>query len=158
MTCSQLLPWNKLKLLLLTRLLIIPVVDGFCPHFTRPLEITKESFLEGRLSSLTRCFEALSPISESTEKKPCFWRPKPRGSRWKERINIKDLKVGQKLAGSVVNELLEGKTGPKVYFECGVGRTDKKGEWNIVHGMLRLDRSKTSVARKRAARLKKKMK
>lgn len=88
--------------------------------------------------------------------KPCFWKPRAERSSWKERIHIRDLKVGQKLSGYGVGDLLDGKTGPKVFFECGVGRTAKNGEWSIVNGMLRLERSKQSVAQKRAGRLRKK--
>jgi predicted RNA-binding protein with RPS1 domain len=64
--------------------------------------------------------------------------------------------VGQRLSGHVVEELLEARTGPKLFFECGVGQTNSKGEWRMVNGMLRLDRSKLSVAKKRSARFRKK--
>lgn len=74
----------------------------------------------------------------------------------KERINIRDLKVGQKLSGYVVEDFLEAKTGPKIFLECGVGRTNGDGQWRRVNGMLRLDRAKASVTKKRAARLRKK--
>lgn len=86
---------------------------------------------------------------------PCFWKGKGEESKWEERISIEDLSVGQKLSGHVVEDLLDGKTGPKLFFECGVGRVSN-GKWSIVHGMLRLPRSKLSVAVKRAARLRKK--
>jgi predicted RNA-binding protein with RPS1 domain len=84
--------------------------------------------------------------------KKSFWKPKGAKTWWVERKNLDDLEVGEELYGHVVDELLTGKTGPKLYFDCGVGRTDKKGSWHIVNGMMRLDRSKVSVARKRAAR------
>jgi predicted RNA-binding protein with RPS1 domain len=84
------------------------------------------------------------------------WKPKPPDSRWEKRLLLEDLKVGQELLGHVVQEYLEAKTGPKIYFECGVGRTNRSGDWSIVNGMLRLDRGKASVARKRAARFRKK--
>jgi predicted RNA-binding protein with RPS1 domain len=64
--------------------------------------------------------------------------------------------VGQRLSGHVVEEFLEARTGPKLFFECGVGQTNSKGEWRMVNGMLRLDRSKLSVAKKRTARIRKK--
>lgn len=64
--------------------------------------------------------------------------------------------MGQQLSGHIVGELLEARTGPKLFFECGVGSTNSKGEWRMVNGMLRLDRSKLSVAKKRAARIRKK--
>lgn len=87
----------------------------------------------------------------------CYWKPKGPKSRWQERINIQDLKVGQELSGHLVEEFLGGKTGPKLFFDCGVGRTNPKtGEWSIVNGMLRLDRTKASVTKKRTIRYRKK--
>mmetsp|Transcript_20968 Transcript_20968/g.51511 ORF Transcript_20968/g.51511 Transcript_20968/m.51511 type:complete len:354 (+) Transcript_20968:97-1158(+) len=94
--------------------------------------------------------------ADSESRTTCFWRGKDEASKWEERILIEDLSVGQKLSGHVVEDLLDGKTGPKVFFECGVGRTSNS-KWSIVHGMLRLPRSKPSVAKKRAARLRRKM-
>jgi predicted RNA-binding protein with RPS1 domain len=88
--------------------------------------------------------------------KKSFWMPKGKKSWWVEKKNLNDLNVGDELYGHVVEELINGKTGPKLYFDCGVGRTDKKGNWHIVNGMMRLDRSKASVARKRAARFRSK--
>ena len=84
---------------------------------------------------------------------PCFYKPNPSRRTWAPRIHIEDLTIGQELSGYVVQDLLNGKTGPKLFFECGVGSTDKNGEWRIVNGMMRLGRQKISVARKRAARL-----
>jgi hypothetical protein len=43
--------------------------------------------------------------------KTCYYKT-PEG-KWAQRINLVDLKVGQQLRGVVVQELLEGKTGPK---------------------------------------------
>jgi ribosomal protein S1 len=45
----------------------------------------------------------------------------------------------------------------KVFFECGVGRINKEGDWKIVNGMLRLGSrgGKKSVIAKRVAKLKK---
>lgn len=94
--------------------------------------------------------------SNCTTARPSFWKPKAPKSWWKERILLEDLEIGQELSGHVVQDYLEAKTGPKLYFECGVGRIDPAGNWSIVNGMLRLDRGKASVARKRAARFHKK--
>jgi len=94
--------------------------------------------------------------SKSSATRPSFWKSKAPKSWWKERILLEDLKVGQELSGHVVQEFLEAKTGAKLYFECGVGTRDRNGDWSIVNGMLRLDRGKASVARKRAARFRKK--
>ncbi|CAJ1966662.1 unnamed protein product [Cylindrotheca closterium] len=85
----------------------------------------------------------------------CFWKGKGEESKWEERIRIEDLYVGQQLSGHVVEDFLDGRTGPKLFFECGVGRTSNS-KWSIVHGMLRLPKSKSSVAIKRAARLRRK--
>jgi len=88
----------------------------------------------------------------------CYYRAAKNG-RWRERLKLNDLAVGQELDDCcVVQELLDGaKTGPKVWCDCGVGRyNSSKDRWSIVNAMLRLDRNKLSVARKRAARLRKK--
>lgn len=87
---------------------------------------------------------------------PCYWKPAWPKSRWQRRIHLEDLRVGQKLEGTVVQELLDGRTGPKIFFEVGVGRTDAEGKWSIVNAMLRLDRAKESVTKKRVTRLRKK--
>ncbi|VEU36450.1 unnamed protein product [Pseudo-nitzschia multistriata] len=92
----------------------------------------------------------------SSNNKPCFWKPKGPRSWWVERVKLENLEIGQELSGHVVQYNLEAKTGPKLYFECGIGRTDKNGDWSIVNGMLRLDKGKPSVARKRAARFRQK--
>jgi predicted RNA-binding protein with RPS1 domain len=96
---------------------------------------------------------------------PCFYKSASTGS-WKERINLSDLRLGDELVDCVVvQELFDGKSGPKVFCDCGVGRfapgrggaggdENEQGGWKIVNAMLRLDR-KESAARKRAARLKK---
>eukprot|EP00531_Pseudo-nitzschia_arenysensis_P015173 CAMPEP_0116128342 /NCGR_PEP_ID=MMETSP0329-20121206/7312_1 /TAXON_ID=697910 /ORGANISM="Pseudo-nitzschia arenysensis, Strain B593" /LENGTH=358 /DNA_ID=CAMNT_0003622481 /DNA_START=126 /DNA_END=1202 /DNA_ORIENTATION=- len=94
--------------------------------------------------------------SNSTVTRPSFWKPKAAKSRWKERFLLEDLEIGQEISGHVVQDFLEAKTGPKLYFECGVGRINRLGNWSIVNGMLRLDRGKASVARKRAARFRNK--
>mmetsp|Transcript_29437 Transcript_29437/g.43386 ORF Transcript_29437/g.43386 Transcript_29437/m.43386 type:complete len:390 (+) Transcript_29437:91-1260(+) len=89
----------------------------------------------------------------------CFYQREK--GQWKRRLNIVDLEIGQKLYGLKIHgvDLLEAKTGPKIFFECGVGRTNKKGEWKIVNGMLRIGTpwSKKSVTAKRIARLSGKM-
>jgi len=104
--------------------------------------------------STTEANQEIVENSNSTATRPSFWKPK--ASWWKERILLEDLEIGQELSGHVVQDYLEAKTGPKLYFECGVGTRDRFGNWSIVNGMLRLDRGKASVARKRAARFRKK--
>lgn len=66
-----------------------------------------------------------------------------------------DLQVGQKLNGTIVQELLDGKTGPKLFLEVGAGKTDSEGKWKMVFAMARLPREKAPVTRKRVARLRK---
>ena len=77
--------------------------------------------------------------------------------RWEQRRDLAELSVGEKLLGRKVDgcDLLDGKTGPKVFFECGVGRVDPQGRWHIVNGMLRLGRqgARKSVTAKRVKRL-----
>jgi predicted RNA-binding protein with RPS1 domain len=94
-----------------------------------------------------------SKINNDNQPKKACWKPKGKNTRWQERIHLNDLQVGQELYGHVVQDLLEGKTGPKLFFDCGVGRTDPQGNWNMVNGMLRLPRSnKVSVTQKRASK------
>jgi predicted RNA-binding protein with RPS1 domain len=90
--------------------------------------------------------------NEETSKKS-FWKPKGQNTRWQERVHLNELHLGQELYGHVVSDLLEGKTGPKLFFDCGVGRVGQDGNWYMVNGMLRLPRTgKASVTRKRAAK------
>jgi predicted RNA-binding protein with RPS1 domain len=101
--------------------------------------------------------------------KPCYWKS-PDGlvrtangetkiikGGWKPRIQFQDIKVGQKLIGEKISkaDFLGGKTGPKIFFECGVGRIDSKGNWQMVSGMLRVAKSyaKPSVVKKKVERL-----
>ncbi len=111
-------------------------------------------YLTAAISSGTEI--AFDESSKTLSESPCFWKPTWNKGKWQRRIHIQDLRVGQKLQGNFVQELLEGKTGPKLFFEVGVGRTDSTGRWSIVNGMLRLDRAKQSVTKKRASRLRQK--
>jgi predicted RNA-binding protein with RPS1 domain len=101
--------------------------------------------------------------------KPCYWKSpegmcrtsvgefRPVKGGWEHRLQLKDLKVGQKLIGEKISktDLLQAKTGPKIFYDCGVGRIDAKGNWQMVSGMLRVAKSynKPSVVRKKVARL-----
>lgn len=76
-------------------------------------------------------------------------------NRWRPRKLLDDLKVGDALPDCYkTQELFDAKTGPKLFFECGIGRMDGKGKWQMVSGMLRLNEvysySKKSVIRKKA--------
>lgn len=51
---------------------------------------------------------------------------------------------------------MNGKTGPKAFVECGIGRRrNSKGKWSIVNGMIRLGKQgmKISLARKKASKI-----
>lgn len=77
---------------------------------------------------------------------------------WRPRRELHSLFIGERLFATRLPscDLLEGKTGPKVFLECGVGRKSKGGKWNIVNGMLRIPGKqgmKTSVARKKAKKI-----
>lgn len=108
-----------------------------------------------------QCTTVRSFAAEVTEERPnCYYRS-PLSSlftrQWTPRIELAELVVGQKLEGAVVvQEKLDGRTGPKVWVDCGVGRYKKS--WKIQTAMLRLGGSnmKISVATKKAARLRKK--
>mmetsp|Transcript_3297 Transcript_3297/g.7229 ORF Transcript_3297/g.7229 Transcript_3297/m.7229 type:complete len:398 (+) Transcript_3297:49-1242(+) len=77
--------------------------------------------------------------------------------RWEQRKNLADLEIGDKLFGRKLDgrDLLEAKTGPKIFFECGVARLDAEGNWHMVNGMLRLGRrgARKSATKKRVARM-----
>jgi len=89
---------------------------------------------------------------ESSENS-CFYKT---STGWEKRIELKDLEVGQKIIGEKIpgTDLLDGKTGPKLFFECGIGRIDARGKWQMVSAMLRfqIKYKKLSVKRKRAAK------
>ncbi|GAX29131.1 hypothetical protein FisN_7Hh271 [Fistulifera solaris] len=90
-----------------------------------------------------------------TERRSCFYRS-PVTGKWTPRLELSELVVGQVLEGAVVvQEKLNGKTGPKVWVDCGVGLY-KKDSWKIQTAMLRLGNGKASVAAKKAARLRNK--
>ncbi|GAX16545.1 hypothetical protein FisN_7Lh271 [Fistulifera solaris] len=91
----------------------------------------------------------------NTEPRSCFYRS-PVTGKWTPRLELSELVVGQALEGAVVvQEKLNGKTGPKVWVDCGVGLY-KKNDWKIQTAMLRLGNAKASVAAKKAARLRNK--
>lgn len=111
--------------------------------------------LPRRQRTLVHLNEAAVEASTTTEEKPCFW--KHPSKFWQPRTKFEDLEIGQKLTGVVFQELLKGKTGAKMFMDCGVGRIDKNGEWQIVTGMHRIRDRKKSVITKKATRLRKKI-
>jgi len=76
---------------------------------------------------------------------------------WKPRKELQSLFIGERLFGRRLAgcDLLNGKKGPKVFFECGIGKKNSKGKWSIVNGMLRLGKRgiKDSVVRKKLQKL-----
>ena len=109
------------------------------------------------LSSTIRPQEEENVDSASKdEPKLCYYKQASSG-RWKQRVELKTLEVGQEIVGERITkaDLLTAKTGPKIFFECGVGRIDAKGNWQMVSGMMRLGKRfmKPSVVRKKVARL-----
>ena len=81
---------------------------------------------------------------------------------WRPRVDIHDLRVGQRMFCTKLEDgidLLDGKTGAKLFYDCGVGRFVKgrNGETRMkaVNGMLRIGgpRMKASVVRKKKQKL-----
>ena len=123
-----------------------------------------------RRECATLLFTAASTDSVTDEElKPCFWKS-PDGlmrcldgefrtvkGKWEQRIQLKDLKVGQILIGEKIKKAdrLNAKTGPKIWFDVGVGRIDSKGNWQMVSGMYRVAKSfaKPSVVKKKVQKL-----
>jgi predicted RNA-binding protein with RPS1 domain len=78
---------------------------------------------------------------------------------WKPRKELSRLFIGERLFATRLPscDFLEGKTGPKVFLECGVGKKSKGNKWNIVNGMLRIPTGKKgmkpSVIRKKVNKI-----
>jgi predicted RNA-binding protein with RPS1 domain len=94
--------------------------------------------------------------SNKSESGECYY--KRMDGSWKPRKELSRLFVGERLFAARLPEhdLLTGKTGcPKLFLECGVGKK-KKGNWNIVNGMVRFPGKKgmkPSVVRKKAKKI-----
>lgn len=130
--------------------------------FPRNLEISRRSIGKLELTASITSDEETAEKNNDAEFKPSFYQTQlldPRGRPiWKERKQLSEIKVGDELKGHVVQEHLDGATGPKLFLECGVGRYNQgKKTWRMANAMLRLGRrgTKESVTRKRVARLKK---
>jgi len=96
-------------------------------------------------------------VSDSKKSKSgeCYY--KRIDGSWKPRKELSSLFVGERLFATRLPkcDLLDGKTGPKLFFECGVGKKTR-GEWSIVNGMLRIPGKrgiKPSVIRKKAKKI-----
>ena len=111
--------------------------------------------LQSTPATKIRLAETAAVAVDNTARRKCGYQTA--SGRWEQRRELAELQVGEKLMGRKVDgcDLLDGKTGPKVFFECGVGRIDPQGRWHIVNGMLRLGRrgARKSVTAKRVQRL-----
>ena len=111
--------------------------------------------LQSTSATKIRLAETAQAGAVGTARRKCGYQTA--SGRWEQRRELAELKVGEKLLGRKVDgcDLLDGKTGPKIFFECGVGRIDSQGRWHITHGMLRLGRrgARKSVTAKRVKRL-----
>eukprot|EP00584_Thalassiosira_punctigera_P025103 CAMPEP_0172567028 /NCGR_PEP_ID=MMETSP1067-20121228/114247_1 /TAXON_ID=265564 ORGANISM="Thalassiosira punctigera, Strain Tpunct2005C2" /NCGR_SAMPLE_ID=MMETSP1067 /ASSEMBLY_ACC=CAM_ASM_000444 /LENGTH=316 /DNA_ID=CAMNT_0013358281 /DNA_START=159 /DNA_END=1109 /DNA_ORIENTATION=+ len=76
---------------------------------------------------------------------------------WRPRKELERLSIGERIFATrlLERDLLNGRTGPKVFLECGVGKRNNKGKWSIVNGMVRLGRRgmKKSVVRKKISKI-----
>jgi len=106
-----------------------------------------------RRSDFSSVLQSTESPSTSSPPRPCYYKT-PEG-KWRQRLQLCELRIGQELRGQVVQELLGGRTGPKLFLDVGVGRYSRD-TWHIQTAMLRLPRAKKSVTKKRVARLRKK--
>lgn len=134
-------------LILVFILSFLSTSKAFAPFQIQTSFRWQRSFLHSVSSTSTTTDEGTTAI------KPCSY--KDIDGKWKQRILWDDLQIGQKLNGFICSKLLDGKTGPKLFFECGLGRLDGKGNWQMVSGMLRLGYkyTKPSVIRKKVSKL-----
>lgn len=137
---------NHYRMRLLYTLSFLSISTAFSPIVQiQTSSHCQRSFLHSVIST--------TPEEGTTTIKPCSY--KDIDGKWRQRVLWDDLQIGQKLNGFVCSKLLDGKTGPKLFFECGLGRLDGKGNWQMVSGMLRLGSkyTKPSVIRKKATKL-----
>ena len=169
MLAARIVTMNDQHLLLL--LLIVTSTIGFQPRTPTIRDILRVGSINKEVNFATRLAKrqpsyalklATLDVAEDGQTSPnnkdssqCFWKD-PSTGRWEARISFKDLKVGQQLSGTLFQELVEGKTGPKLFFDCGVSRLRNATDWEIVTGMCRLTDRKQSAVVKRVARLRKK--
>ncbi|KAL7465023.1 hypothetical protein ACHAXS_005351 [Conticribra weissflogii] len=106
-------------------------------------------------SSVSTSESAAVLAKDESNSKPCYY--KRIDGSWKPRKELQNLFIGERLFGRRLAEcdLLNGKSGPKVFFECGIGKKNSQGKWSIVNGMLRLGKRgmKDSVVRKKMQKL-----
>mmetsp|Transcript_27386 Transcript_27386/g.31317 ORF Transcript_27386/g.31317 Transcript_27386/m.31317 type:complete len:373 (-) Transcript_27386:354-1472(-) len=122
---------------------------------TEWISLISSQFCNDRVKTTSSLYNSLdelsSQINEDIESiSQCYYKL---GDKWKQRRRLKDLEVGQMLIGQKISnaDLPSAKNGPKVFFECGVGRIDSKGKWHMVSGMMRVGKrfAKPSVVKKK---------
>jgi len=156
---------SKRKMVTLLRLTIIatlyyPVLSWQfqLSRYVSVAPLATASSLRNGVFSITRkpVFSMTQGHVEATESgvKPCLYKT---SDGWRQRVELDRLEVGQKIFGYRIPgaDLLDGKTGPKLFFECGIGRINAKGEWQMVSAMLRFQTKykKVSVIRKKTKKL-----
>jgi predicted RNA-binding protein with RPS1 domain len=123
-------------------------------------------------ATTTTATATATPTKIAPRPRPCYYQiQKGEGQRLLRR-QLQDLVPGQALqAFQVVSEKLEGKTGPKVFLDVGVGKyrvtrnststtvtQETVTKWSIVTAMVRLGgpNMKPSVSRKKATKIRQK--
>jgi len=67
--------------------------------------------------------ESTAETSLAVDARPvCMYRNAATKHRWRKRLELSDLKIGQELQAVVVQQKDRGVTGPKLWVDCGVGR------------------------------------
>ena len=125
------------------------LTDGFTTRLPRydPTQRKSSPFRQSKF------FYSENEAVNTAERPPCFYRA-PSNNWWVPRQELTEVKVGDELTATIVQELLDGQTGPKVFCEVGVGRC-RHEKWSIVNAMLRLGKRGTrkSAVQKRVKRL-----
>jgi len=93
--------------------------------------------------------------SKSSSPGVCYYRRVD--GPWKARKELNSLFIGERLFASrlLESDLLDGKSGAKVFLDCGIGKINKRGKWSIVNGMVRVAKKgmKASVVRKKLKKI-----
>ncbi|KAL9185093.1 hypothetical protein ACHAXT_002870 [Thalassiosira profunda] len=127
-------------------------------HHHAPSPSTSIGVRRGPLMAATASVDTDAPPRSSggpSTSGACYY--KRADGPWRPRKELGSLAVGERLFATRLpgSDLLNAKTGPKVFLECGIGRKDDKGRWCIVNAMVRLGRRgmKSSVIRKKIRKL-----
>ena len=98
--------------------------------------------LQLSLSSSTTSTTTENP----TTRRPCFHKSPAHNNKWKPRLEMSQVYIGQELNATVVQELLDGRTGPKVFCEVGVGRYRPQFAWTTAEEEMLSIESETNEA------------